>query len=112
MIESVNKYDFQDAFRRVGRNDQFSYDGQRALFDYLEEYEEDTGEQIELDVIALCCDFSEHDSALDCINDLGYTEFEVDPAQDEDETEEAALDYLRYNTTVITFDTGIIIQGF
>jgi hypothetical protein len=29
------------------------------LFDYLEQYEEDTGQEIELDVISLCCDYSE-----------------------------------------------------
>ena len=27
---------------------------------YLEEYEESTGEELELDVIALCCDFTEY----------------------------------------------------
>lgn len=29
------------------------------MFDYLEQYEADTGEEIKLDVIALCCEFSE-----------------------------------------------------
>ena len=29
------------------------------MFDYLEQYEEDTGEELKLDVIALCCDFAE-----------------------------------------------------
>jgi hypothetical protein len=43
----------------MGRGDQFSYEGLNILFNGLEQYEADTGEGVELDVIALCCDFSE-----------------------------------------------------
>jgi hypothetical protein len=32
--------------------------GLSMLWDYLEDYENDTGEEMELDVIALCCDFA------------------------------------------------------
>lgn len=60
MYQSVGFCDFTDAFRAYDRQDQFTYDGLRALFDYLEEYEESTGEEIELDVIALCCDYNEY----------------------------------------------------
>lgn len=59
MKKTINVYDFKDAFRNYGRQDQFSYDGLTALFEWLENYEEETGQEIELDVIALCCDFSE-----------------------------------------------------
>ena len=55
-------FDFRDAFRRMDRVDQFSYEGAQLLFDYLESYEQDTGERIELDVIALCCDYTEDDA--------------------------------------------------
>jgi len=44
------------------RKDQFSYEGKRALFEYLEQYEEDTGEEIEYDPIALCCEYTEYDN--------------------------------------------------
>lgn len=50
---------FRDEFRACGRADQFSYEGLGLLFDYLEQYEIDTGEIMELDVISLCCDFTE-----------------------------------------------------
>jgi hypothetical protein len=53
MINVVNRYDFQDAFNKMGRGDQFSYEGLIALFDHLEFVEDNTGEPIELDVIAL-----------------------------------------------------------
>lgn len=43
----------------MGRENQFSYEGLGILFDYLEECERDCGEEFELDVIAVCCDFAE-----------------------------------------------------
>ena len=65
MKQTVNSSDFVDAFRTHNRMDQFSYEGLKALFEYLEQYEEDTGEETELDVIAICYDFSEHSTALE-----------------------------------------------
>jgi hypothetical protein len=47
---------FRDEFERMGCKNQFSYKGLNALFEYLEEYEESTGEEIDFDVIALCYD--------------------------------------------------------
>ncbi len=59
MKQTVNFSQFCDAFQ-PDRNEQFSYDGKRALFDYLEEYGESTGEEVELDIIALCCEYTEY----------------------------------------------------
>ena len=59
IVQTLNVYQFRDAFRAYGRNDQFSYNGLECLFDYLEEYSDSTGEPFELDVVALCCDFYE-----------------------------------------------------
>lgn len=60
MKESVNFCDFCDRFNDYDRTDNFSYEGKQALFDYLEEYEHDCGIEIELDVIALCCEYTEY----------------------------------------------------
>ena len=115
MKTTVSHYDFTEAFKDYGRSDNFSYEGLKALFDYLEDLESDIGEQIELDVVAICCDFSEYDSAREAAEHYGF-EAEVDEdedeEEDEDEIEEQALDYLRDNTTVIEFDDGVIIQNF
>jgi hypothetical protein len=43
----------------MGRGEQFSYEVLTILFEGLEQYEVDTGEEVDFDVIALCCDFSE-----------------------------------------------------
>ena len=58
MKTTVSLEDFRYAFKLARRED-FSYHGLKELFNYLEEYEDSTGEEVELDVIALCCDFSE-----------------------------------------------------
>jgi hypothetical protein len=60
MYQTINTASsFRDEFRACGRADQFSYEALGLLFDYLEAFEMDTGEEIELDVISLCCEFSE-----------------------------------------------------
>ena len=60
MKTTVSRYDFQQAFTDANRAANFTSAGLDALFNYLEEYEEDTGEEIELDVIALCCEYTEY----------------------------------------------------
>lgn len=70
MFISVNFSLFCDQFAHMNRNN-FSYEGKRALFDHLESIENDCDTKIELDVIALCCEFTEYAieealSAFDC----------------------------------------------
>lgn len=84
MIDTVNKYDFIDRFRSSDSYaNNFSYEGLSALFDYLEDYEDSTGEPLEFDLVMLCCDFTEYEnfqeirdnySDIESLEDLeGYT---------------------------------------
>jgi len=82
MKQSVNIYDFERAFKRCER-DNFSYDGLKALFEYLEEYEDSTGEEVELDVIALCCEYAEYDSLSEYNDDYGTKYSEIDAIQND-----------------------------
>ena len=50
-----NASQFRDEFRAHNRGDQFSYEGLGLLFEYLEEIDP----QYDLDVIAICCEYSE-----------------------------------------------------
>lgn len=62
MYQTIDFYQFRDAFIQSSRANQFSLEALDALYDYITDYEESCGEQIELDVIALCCEFQEiHD---------------------------------------------------
>jgi hypothetical protein len=118
MKQTVQESDFLDAFRQYGRADQFTRAGLIALFDYLEEYEKDAGEEIELDVIGLCCDWSEYPTALEAMRDHcggeAATDEELNATEDstEDEKERAALEWLNDQTTVIEFDGGVIVGAF
>lgn len=109
MKQTINNQTFLEAFKNMGRGDQFSRAGLEALYDHIEECEEDTGQEMELDVIALCCDYLEHETALECAMDHG---FDPDKGDDEDDQEKAALEWLHGRTTVIDFDGGIIVQQF
>ena len=110
MKKTINFNEFCDEFSEDRKN-QFSYEGKKALFEYLEQYEEDTGEEIELDIIALCCEFTEYESALECARN--YFDFALsDENISAEEAEEEALEYLKNKTQVIEFDGGIIIQEF
>ena len=114
---NVNFDMFADAFRRMGREDQFSREALEALFEYIENYEEDTGSRVELDVVGLCCEFTEYENAITSAADYGFTsELEADDYEDaesyEDAKESEAREWLEDRTIVIDFDNGLIIQNF
>ena len=110
MKQSVNFSAFTSAFHSMNRYDQFGYDALRIIFDYLEEYEESTGEELELDVVAICCEYTVQGHtgiAQDYSIDLS------DADGDADAEEAIVLDFLSENTTVLgQCDTGIIYQQF
>ena len=108
---TINESIFKEQFRLHGRKDQFSYNGLTALYKHLEEaLDEDSENEYVLDVIGLCCEFSEYDNALDAA--LNYNRLINDKSLTEDENERNALGFLRDHTLVITFEGGIIIQDF
>ena len=59
IVQTVDIYQFREAFRLMDRQDNFSYEGLEVLLDYLDNLSDDVGEPIELDVIAFCCDYNE-----------------------------------------------------
>ena len=82
MKQSVNLSQFRQAFTDAGRANQFSYEALGMIFGYFEEIENDTGEEIELDVIAICCDYVEmseeeikDDYEIDSTDDDAILEF-------------------------------------
>ena len=73
-----NAHDLHSLFKSYGRGEQYSRDGFRFLFDYLESLSDDMGEDIVLDVVSICCEWTEYDDidsaveayGLDCEEDL------------------------------------------
>ena len=95
---------FSESFRQCGRERHFSSAALSALFNYFEKMEEDTDTEIELDPIAICCDWEEYTSAIVAANDNGFRGTKKD-------TEEDALEYLYDKTEVVKFDGGLIISS-
>lgn len=79
---------FVHAFHAISRSEQFSYNGLKALYNYLEDMDKD----YELDVIELCCEWSEStiEEALAC--------YSLD-----------SLEELKENTIVIEIDDDNIL---
>jgi hypothetical protein len=101
MYQTINVYAFRDAFKAMGRGDQFSYDALGMLFDHFE----DTAPDAELDVIAICCGYSE-DSPQGVADSYGI---EIDDL-DEGEALDAVMAYLEAHTQVIgVTDAGAIV---
>jgi hypothetical protein len=96
MKTTINLHQFRDAFKRMGRTTQFSYEGLEVLFNGLEEYEEDTGEEMDFDVIALCCDFSE--MTVEEIQRQYKVEHDV---EDEADLQKCVEEFLDQNTWVL-----------
>jgi len=88
MKQNISKSMFHDEFSNIN---QFTYDGLDALYEYLINFEESTGEEIELDAIAICCDFIEY------------------PSIEEAKKEHAIANIS--DLVVVEFDTGIIIKN-
>jgi len=99
MKTTITNWQFAYAFRSSDtyRNN-FSYEGLFALFDYLEELEESTGEEMEFDMVGIACDFTEYASIAEFREDYG--------------SEYKTWEDVYEDTTVISVDDGAIIQNF
>jgi len=71
MKKTITLSGFRDAWAGTSREDSFSWEGLETLFDYFKEYEADTGEELELDIVAIDCDFVEYESLEEAAEDWG-----------------------------------------
>ena len=97
MKQTVNQYQFTQEFKRI-RPNQFTYEGLKALFDWFEDYETETETETELDVIGICCEWSEYANLKEYNQDYEYCE---------------SLSQVQELTTVIPINSeSFIIQQF
>jgi hypothetical protein len=104
MIITLSTYDIANRLLQDS-NACWTRPGAFALAEYLQSIEEDTGETMELDVVAIRCDFSEWPSAVEAHNDMTSGH---DLTEDE---EEIALERMREIGQVIEFDGGVIVSN-
>jgi len=96
MKDTVTRSTFTNAMR-----DSFTYEAIQALWDYFEQYESDSGEELELDPVAFRCEFNEYSSLEDFHNDY-------------DKEEYPTMEDIENSTTVIPFEKteGFLIRAF
>jgi flavin-dependent dehydrogenase len=103
------------------KNANWSYAGARALAEYLEEYEESTGEEMELDYVAIRCDFSEWDSLQDWAGDYFGTDrdghswkyhLDINEEMDNEQIDDLVREYIQDRGQLIEFDGGVIVSSF
>lgn len=94
MKTTITLSDFRYNFYRSERKEQFSYDALGAIFEHLEEMDC----ELELDIIAICCDFTEYE-------DINEVKKEYDFIDD--------LEELKEHTLVLELEKGgLVIQNF
>lgn len=96
IYKEINFYDFSDAFEKMDRGNNFTYAGKKLLFDFfeLESYE------YELDIIAICCEFTEYENWQDLA-----VEYDLDLDSRED-----LIKYLQDRTLVLYDNETIVVQ--
>jgi len=78
------------------RRSHFSRPALRALYEYLDEASNDMGEDIELDVVGICCEWSEYKD-IEAVKE----DYEIEGLSD-----------LQDSTTVVEFDGGLLVHEF
>lgn len=107
MKQTIGLSQFTDAFMSIRPNN-FTYDGLVLLFDWIEQQEQETGQEQELDVIALCCDFEE----LTIEEIIRQYNIEADDIED-DEIDDYVMNYLNDETTIVgKTDNAIVFLSF
>ena len=92
MFTTINENDFIQAFKKDDKYpyNQFTHEALQELFRYYEVIEDCSEEQIELDVIAICCEWTEYESEYELVNEY-------------DMSIKGGLDEILEKTTVIKF---------
>ena len=98
-------------------NANWSRVGAYALAEYLEEIEQESGEEMEFDSCAIRCDFAEHSSLSEWASDY-FAKGEAERSlgiegDDDDETKNRKTrDFILDHGTLLEFCGGVIVSQF
>jgi len=109
MKQDVSFCGFCDNFPDSYRNN-FTYEGKRALYEYLIQLEEDLGKEIECDIIAFCCEYTEYENLDDFIKNYQPNIDRKDYENDDDYYDDVES-YIEEMTTLILIG-GCTAEGF
>jgi len=96
MKDTINESQFVDEMSKKQHG--FSYEGAKALFEHLTQYEEDCDKELEFDPVAFRCEYSEYNNLKEVKNDYNVED----------------LEHLEQNTTVIKVPNSekLIVQEY
>ena len=119
LIQTVNPSDLYHLACKMERGSNYGHDGWQAIGEYLEELSESTGEDVEIDIISICCDYSMAESADDAYMQYDHLHGVDLPEEEgwEELTEEEKLEtieaFLQDRTSVVVCEDDLIIwQAF
>ena len=79
MKRTINEHEFIQSFKEWDTyKNHFSINGLRALYTHLTDLEIDLGEDLELDVVAFCCEYTEYNSLEEFQRDYGNDIWDYD----------------------------------
>ena len=112
IIETLSFWQFRDALKRDEYNN-YSNEAIEALFDYFESLSDDIGEDFEMDVVAIRCEWSEYH-----VQDLWdeYSNIFEDNDIDSDDYNKQ-LEILSEHTTILDYRRAehmgnVLVQAF
>lgn len=116
MKQTLTTYDAASQLHN-DKNGGWTWNGAQALVEYLEELETEMENEIEFDVIALRCDFSEHLSLEEWAKEyFGRDKWEDEIGVEEntldDERDDRIRNFIHENGQLIEFEMGIIVSSF
>jgi len=110
MITTINENDFIQAFKTfTGLDENFSREGLQALFKWYEEYEDSTGEPVELDCIAMACDWTEYESEYQVVNNYDMS---IKGGLDEIKEKTQVIEFTGYNPETKRYGTHYLVMNF
>ena len=100
IVDTITLSNFRDYFNKSDQyNNVFSYKGLECLYNYLWDLSEDVGENIEMDYVAFCCEYTEYNNIKEFQADYG--------------TDYKTIEDIEEQTTIIRIDNqSFIIQQF
>lgn len=115
LIDKISSSDLYHMACRMDRGHNFGYAGWNAIGEYLEQLSDGNGEDIEVDIVGICCEYSMSESVQEFweAQELPRVSYEEWEEMGEDEKLEAVQDYLQENTSVVVCEENLIIwQAF
>lgn len=107
IVKTFDLYDFKREFERYDRGDNFSDEAMEELFNYYDDW----GEPYELDVIEICCNWTEFENLEEYVSQyMNESDFEE---WGEDLREDVILAELDNNTFFARLSNGhLLIQNY